>query len=51
MNWGREEKKYLDIVINGKDALEITKTEAVGLRKYLYCFLGCAETFNLDEVP
>lgn len=29
-------KKYLDIVIIGKDALEITKTEAVELRKYLF---------------
>ncbi|MBJ2140898.1 sel1 repeat family protein [Delftia acidovorans] len=29
-------KKYLDIVIIGKDALEIKKTEAVELRKYLF---------------
>lgn len=29
-------KKYLDIVIIGKDALEIQKTEAVELRKYLF---------------
>ncbi|WP_278537572.1 hypothetical protein [Delftia acidovorans] len=29
-------KKYLDIAIIDKDALEITKTEAVELRKYLF---------------
>lgn len=29
-------KKYLDIVIISKDALEITKTEAFELHKYLF---------------
>lgn len=29
-------KKYLDVFIIGKDALEITQTEAVELRKYLF---------------